>query len=99
MAHFTLPAGQTASAVTHRTVDEIWYVLSGAGEMWRRLAQEEETVPLRAGTCLSIPRGTHFQFRAAADTAIAALAVTMPPWPGEGEALKVQGPWLQSVQE
>lgn len=30
---------------------------------------------------------------------IAAVAVTMPPWPGDSEALKVQGPWVQGVQE
>jgi hypothetical protein len=35
MAHFELPSGQTSKAVTHRTVDEIWFVLSGRGEMWR----------------------------------------------------------------
>jgi mannose-6-phosphate isomerase-like protein (cupin superfamily) len=33
MAHFELPAGQTSKAVMHRTVDEIWFFLSGRGEM------------------------------------------------------------------
>ena len=35
MAHFRLAAGQVSRAVRHRSVEEIWYVLSGAGEMWR----------------------------------------------------------------
>ena len=29
MAHFELPAGAVSHAVTHRTVEEIWFVVSG----------------------------------------------------------------------
>ncbi len=36
MAHFELAPGQTSTAVTHRTVEEIWSFLSGRGEMWRK---------------------------------------------------------------
>ena len=36
MAHFALGAGQVSRAVRHRTVEEIWYVLAGAGEIWRK---------------------------------------------------------------
>ena len=93
MAHFALAAGQVAHAVTHRTVDEIWYVVAGLGEMWRRRGPEEEVIPLTVGTCLTIPQGTQFQFRAAATSAIAAVVVTMPPRPGADEAIAVQGPW------
>lgn len=111
MAHFELGAGQVSRAVAHRGVDEIWYVLSGRGEMWRRQADEaerhdhggpvgqgargarEETVPLEPGTCLSLPAGTHFQFRATGAGPLAAVAVTMPPWPGPDEAYEVDGPW------
>lgn len=93
MAHFELAAGETASAVTHRTVEEIWFVLAGRGEMWRRQGEREEIVALEPGLCLSIPLGTHFQFRASAAGALAVVAVTMPPWPGDGEAVAVTGPW------
>jgi mannose-6-phosphate isomerase-like protein (cupin superfamily) len=93
MAHFELAAGQTARAVAHRSVDEIWYVLRGRGEMWRSQAGTEEIVPLEAGTCLSIPVGTRFQFRALGDGPLSAVAVTMPPWPGEDEAREVTGAW------
>jgi mannose-6-phosphate isomerase-like protein (cupin superfamily) len=93
MAHFELAAGEIASAVTHRTVEEVWYVLAGAGEMWRKQGEREEVIALRPGICLTIPLGTHFQFRASAEQAVAAVAVTMPPWPGEGEAVSVVGPW------
>jgi mannose-6-phosphate isomerase-like protein (cupin superfamily) len=97
VAHFRLGAGQTSVAVRHRTVEEIWYVVSGAGEMWRRKDEREETVPLRPGTCMSIPVGTAFQFRANGPDDLAAIGVTMPPWPGDGEAIASDGPWAATV--
>jgi mannose-6-phosphate isomerase-like protein (cupin superfamily) len=96
MAHFELAGGHTSRAVVHRSVDEIWYVLSGRGEMWRcqpRGEGEEQTTALEEGTCLSIPAGTRFQFRALGDGPLCAVAVTMPPWPGEDEAIEVSGVW------
>lgn len=93
MAQFELQAGKTARAVVHKTVEEVWFVVSGRGEMWRKLGTQEEIVALEPGTCLTIPVGTHFQFRAASGQALAAIAVSMPPWPGDGEALPVAGPW------
>jgi mannose-6-phosphate isomerase-like protein (cupin superfamily) len=98
MAHFELAAGQTSRAVTHRTVEEIWFVLSGRGEMWR--AQDglpESIVELTPGTCLTIPVGTRFQFRSLGSEPLAAVGVTMPPWPGETEAMIVPGAWKATV--
>jgi mannose-6-phosphate isomerase-like protein (cupin superfamily) len=97
MAHFELAAGQTSTAVTHRTVEEIWFFLSGRGEMWRKLAGRESTVAVEAGVCITIPLGTHFQFRSLGDEPLAALGVTMPPWPGDDEAIVVQGQWRPTV--
>ena len=98
MAHFTLAPGQTSRAVTHRTVEEIWYVVSGRGEMWRKSAVREAIEPLEPGVCLTIPVGTHFQFRALGAEPLTAVAVTMPPWPGDGEAIDVAGPWAATVR-
>ena len=93
LAHFALAPGQVSRAVAHRCVEEIWYVVAGHGLMWRRQDQREETVELRPGTCVSIPAGTHFQFRADGGGPLAAVGVTMPPWPGEAEAYEVPGAW------
>lgn len=93
MAHFELGPGQTSKAVAHRTVEEIWYFLSGRGEMWRKQGDREEVVPVEAGVCLTIPLGTHFQFRSLGSSSLAAIGVTMPPWPGDGEAYEVAGKW------
>jgi mannose-6-phosphate isomerase-like protein (cupin superfamily) len=91
MAHFQLAAGETSFAVAHRTVEEIWYVVRGRGEMWRKLDDQEEVVCLEPGVCLTLPLGTHFQFRAMGEEPLEAIGVTMPPWPGEGEACRVGG--------
>ena len=93
MAEFELAAGRASAAVTHRTVEEIWYVQEGRGEMWRRQGAREEVVALEPGVCLTIPQGTHFQFKALDGGALRVLAITMPPWPGADEAIVVTGPW------
>ena len=99
MAHFELAPGRTSKAVTHRTVEEIWFFLSGRGEMWRaRTGQDDVIVPVEPGVCLTIPLGTHFQFRAFGYEPLAAVGVTMPPWPGEGEAIVVEGTWEPTVR-
>ena len=82
-AHFRLPPGEVSKAGRHRTVSEVWYVVSGAGEMWRCDGNREEVVGLEPGTCLTIPVGTSFQFRSAPDTEVCAFGVTIPPWPVE----------------
>ncbi len=98
MAHFELASGQTSKAVTHRTVEEIWFILSGRGEMWRKQSGREEIVTLEPGICLTIPLQTHFQFRSLGDEPFTAIAITMPPWPGEGEATIVPGKWEPSEE-
>ncbi len=55
-------------------------------------------VDVEAGTCLTIPVGTAFQFRAEGPAPLAAVGVTMPPWPGDGEAVRTDGPWAPTVE-
>ena len=97
MAHFELPAGAVSHAVTHRTVEEIWFVLSGRGSIWRSQNGVERIDPLARGTSLTIPLGTAFQFRAEARAPLAFVVITMPPWPGMDEALPAPGPWTPTV--
>ena len=97
MAHFELPPRRTSRAVTHRTVEEIWFFLAGRGEMWRKQGAREEILPVEAGVCLTIPLGTHFQFRTLGEAPLAAIGVTIPPWPGADEATVVPGRWTPTV--
>ncbi len=97
MAHFRLQPGAVAKPVVHRTVEEVWFVVSGAGEMWRRQGAREEITALTPGLSLTIPVGTAFQFRASPDQALGIVGVTMPPWPGPDEAVPADGPWEATV--
>ena len=96
-AHFELPARAVSHAVVHRTVEEIWYFVAGRGELWRRAGDQEDVVAVGPGVCATIPLGTRFQFRASPEAPLAFVAVTMPPWPGEGEAEAVEGRWRPTV--
>jgi mannose-6-phosphate isomerase-like protein (cupin superfamily) len=111
LAHFELAPDETSVAVRHHSVAEIWYFLRGRGELWRRFGGHEQTVEVRPGLCVTIPPGTAFQFRAwgegasgerareqgTSDEPLTAIGATMPPWPGAGEAVIVDGPWEPTV--
>ena len=97
MAVFTLAPGAVARAVAHRTVEEIWYFLAGRGRMWRKLGEQESVVEVGPGVSIAIPTSTHFQFRCDGREPLVAVAATMPPWPGAGEAYGVEGVWPPTV--
>ncbi|HKJ00508.1 MAG TPA: cupin domain-containing protein [bacterium] len=93
MVHCRLPPGGVSMAVRHRTVEEVWYVLSGQGELWRKRDAAERVEPLPPGLGVDIPLGTHFQFRTVGSEPLCVLIVTMPPWPGADEAVRVPDHW------
>lgn len=97
MALFTLPPGAVSRAVAHRTVEELWYFLAGRGRMWRRHGNDESVVVAEPGVSIAIPTGVAFQFRSDGPEPLVAVAATLPPWPGEGEAYAVAGPWEATV--
>jgi mannose-6-phosphate isomerase-like protein (cupin superfamily) len=99
MVHCTLPPGATSLAVTHRTIDELWYVLAGSGELWRRQGKREHVEQLSPHTAHSIPLGTHFQFRNPGVEPLTFVIVTMPPWPGMDEAVRVEDHWPQPAPD
>ena len=93
MAHFSLPGGQVSQAVAHRSIEEVWYFLAGRGRFWRKHGADEEIIEVSEGVSITIPPGTHFQFRNDGNEALAAVGVSMPAWPGEAEAYPVTGVW------
>jgi len=97
LAHCTLPTGKVSLAVYHKTVEELWYFLSGVGEVWRKQEDREETLAVQAGVCLSIPIGTSFQFRNTGKEPLCFVITTMPPWPGEDEAVPTDGNWSATI--
>ena len=100
MAHFELGAGETSRPQRHRTVEEIWFVLDGLGQMWREpLEGTASVIDLRPGVSLTIPVGTSFQFRNTGRVPLGIVGVTMPPWPGAGEAETVEGIWTPRIHQ
>lgn len=107
LCEVTLPAGRASRPVWHRQVEEIWYVLDGRGEVWRRpptgeadaVEPERRVVAVGPGDALTIPTGWRFQFRASPEGALRFLCFTAPPWPGPDEARPSDesGPWPPTV--
>jgi mannose-6-phosphate isomerase-like protein (cupin superfamily) len=93
LAHGTLPPGRVSLAIAHRTVEEVWYVTAGQGQVWRQQDGHELVVDVAPGTALTIPTGVHFQFRATGSEPLCFVLWTMPPWPGEQEAVRVPDHW------
>jgi mannose-6-phosphate isomerase-like protein (cupin superfamily) len=98
MAQFRLPPGAVAHAVSHRTVEEIWFVVAGTGRLWRRLGEREDLLTLEPGVSATLPVGAHFQFRNDGAVPLDIVAVTLPPWPGEAEAYRVAGIWPATIR-
>ena len=95
MVYCTLPPGQVTRAVKHRTVEELWFCVAGAGEVWRQdvATLRAEIVPLTAGVAITIPVGTAFQLRQMGARPLELVITTLPPWPGPDEALPIAGAW------
>ena len=91
LVEIVLRPGGTSRPVRHRTVEEVWYFLSGSGEVWLRSPETSrgETRSVAAGDVVVIPTGWDFQFRAGGEKELSFLCFTVPPWPGEEEAIAV----------
>ena len=97
MIHSTVPPGQVNRATVHATVSEFWHVLSGQGEIWRRDASGEQVTELAPGVSVDIPVGSAFQDRSTGPEPLGFLCITMPPWPGDAEATRIDGPWAPNA--
>ncbi len=97
MIHSTVPPAQTNRATIHKTVSEFWFILEGAGEIWRRDGEQERVTPLVPNVSIDIPVGTAFQYRNVGDVPLRFICVTMPPWPGDHEASHLEGIWQPTV--
>ena len=97
MIHSTVPPRQINRATVHATVSEFWFVLEGAGEIWRKDAHDERVTRLEAGVSIDIPVGTAFQYRNIGDVDLKFICITMPPWPGDQEASHLGGAWEPTI--
>lgn len=93
LVHCTLPAGAQSKAVMHKTIEEIWYFIEGRGQVWRQRGAEERVEDVTAGTALRIAPGTAFQFRNTGERDLRFIVASMPPWPGNDEAVEAPAHW------
>lgn len=94
VVHCMLPVGAVTVPVRHRTVEEVWFFLAGAGQVWRKQGDREQVLDVAPGLSLTIPLGTDFQFRNTGEVPLEFIITTSPPWPGEDEALTLdEGRW------
>ena len=92
MVRRELAAGACTAPVRHRTVEQLWHVTEGGGELWRSQDGESRFDILAAGDSVCIRPGVQFQVRATTSR-LRALVATSPRWPGAHEAVPVRGVW------
>ncbi len=98
MVHCTLQVGGCTTAVRHRTVHEIWLVVDGRGELWRRdPGGAQHVTALAPRAVVDLPVGTGFQFRSLSPDPLTIVIMTTPAWPGAEEAVVVEGRWPPTV--
>jgi mannose-6-phosphate isomerase-like protein (cupin superfamily) len=91
LAHCTIGPGKTSRPTRHQTVEEIWFFLNGEGEVWRKYGSKSTVDSVSAGTAITIPYQTHFQFRNTGKDPLQFVIVTLPAWPGPHESVDVEG--------
>jgi mannose-6-phosphate isomerase-like protein (cupin superfamily) len=47
--------------------------------------------------CVDIPLGAAFQYRCTGNVPLVFTCTALPPWPGDDEAVIVDGPWVPRV--
>ncbi|MFP6679125.1 MAG: cupin domain-containing protein [Dehalococcoidia bacterium] len=97
MVHCSIEPGGVTRTVRHKTVEETWLCISGTGRLWRSDSGIEDTLELMPGIGVSIHTGTRFQFRNDGTTNLEIVIVTIPPWPGDHEAVMSEGKWEPSI--
>ena len=90
LVEVTLDAGQVSRPVWHRTVEEIWYILEGHGQVSRCppgvTPETVQPVPISPGDALVIPTEWRFQFSADEGGLLRFLCYTSLAWSGPEEA-------------
>jgi len=81
LSECTLPEHSVSLAVCHRSIEKIWLFTQGAGRVWRNQNGTEEITKVLPSVSVTIPKGTHFQFRNDDTKPLKFVISTMPPWP------------------
>ena len=88
LAEALVKPGERTACVSHRTIEEIWYIVRGTG-VFHRLSPdggEEQTAEVAPGDALLIPTGYRFWVENTGADDLVFLCCDAPPWPGPDEA-------------
>ena len=92
--HCRLPQGGVIHASRHKTVAQLWYVLSGNGDLWLEGSDGKESIiSLKNGVSVTVPLGYKFQFRNTGTQNLDILIVNTTKWSGPGELIPVKNRW------
>lgn len=88
LAEALVKPGERTACVSHQTIEEIWYIVRGAGRFHRQTpgGSEEQTEEVAPGDALLIPTGYRFWVENTGTSDLVFLCCDTPPWPGKGEA-------------
>ncbi|MBV9851461.1 MAG: cupin domain-containing protein [Armatimonadetes bacterium] len=89
LAEALVKPGERTACVSHRTIEEAWYIVAGMGR-FHRLSPDgsgEEAAEVRPGDALLIPTGYRFWVENTGDNDLIFLCCDAPAWPGHDEAI------------
>jgi len=76
LAEAVVPVGCVTHEHYHATSEEIYYILSGSGEMW----VAGETFQVRGGDAVALLPGTRHKIRNIGDDKLVFLCICVPPY-------------------
>lgn len=88
LAEALVKPGERTACVSHRTIEEIWFIVRGRGVFHRQSpdGSEAQAAEVAPGDALLIPMGYRFWVENTGPSDLVFLCCDTPPWPGEGEA-------------
>jgi mannose-6-phosphate isomerase-like protein (cupin superfamily) len=89
LAEALVKPGERTAYVSHRTSEDIWYIVRGTGR-FHRLTPDggaEQNAEVAPGDALLIPTGYRFWVENTGSDNLVFLCCGTPPWPGNDEAI------------
>lgn len=89
LAEALVKPGERTSCVSHRTIEEVWYIVQGKGRFHRLTPNgtEESIEEVVTGEALFIPTGYRFWIENTGPGDLRFLCCDAPAWPGHDEAV------------
>ena len=93
LAEALVKPGERTACVSHKTIEEVWFIVRGAGRFYRLTpdGSEEQTALVAPGDALLIPTGYRFWVVNTGPDDLVFLCCGTPPWPGNDEAIVWEG--------